>query len=294
MAGFASIDDLVSEITTAGKVQYLPFRRTIYTGATSAAGRWHECFQAAGTGGLGALTGVAGTGTAMTNATTGALPLAPATVTPDLRFLLSMMAVTPATTAVPAVLLLTDLLYFYPVCVLTGTPTTLNNAAAKPTRLGTGAGVMASAVVTTTGVGAASPLLTMTYTNSTPTGSRTGYLAATVNSTPLGSLFGGNRAGAILGGPFMDMDAGDSGVNQLDSYAITSGGTTGTVSFVLHRPIAYLPLAAANVAGERDFVFQLPSLPKIEDSACLAFMIGVGGSTTANQIISGSLTLAWG
>ena len=294
MPGFASIDDMVSEITTAGKFRYLPFTRTVYTGATSAAGRWHDCFQAAGTGGVGALTGSAGVGVALDSATTGALPLSPATVTSDLRFLLSMMAVTPGTTVVPAVLMLTDFLYKYPVCVVTGTPTTLNNGAGKPSRFGGGVGVMASGIVTTTAIGAASPLLTITYTNSTPTGSRTGVLAAMVASSPLGSCFGGVAVAATLGGPFMTMAAGDSGVSQLDSYVITSGPTTGTVSFVLHKPIAFMPLTAANVAGERDFIFQLPSFPKIEDSACLGFLIQIGGATVVNQVVVGNLALGWG
>lgn len=49
MAGFSGIDDYQTETTTNGKIARLNFNRTIDTGATSAAGRWHSLLT---TGGL--------------------------------------------------------------------------------------------------------------------------------------------------------------------------------------------------------------------------------------------------
>jgi hypothetical protein len=289
--GFSSNSDLTAEIT-AGKFYRLPFQRIINTGATSVAGRWHECFASVGTGGTGVLTGTAGVGAALSNATVGALPEVTNTTTPDTRHLLTIMGATAATTLVPSLMTLTDLLYIYPSCVLTGAATTLNNGVAKPTRAGTGVGVQVSAFVVGA-VGAATPLLTVTYTNSDGVGSRVGTLIASAASLPVGAALTGGTV-ASLGGPYMILQAGDKGVQSINSYAITSGGTTGTVTFVLNRPLTTVPLVAANLPGERDLLNQFPSLPQINDAACLAVMVQTGGALLANQIIYGELQVAWG
>jgi hypothetical protein len=91
----------------------------------------------------------------------------------------------------------------------------------------------------------------------------------------------------------MPLQAGDAGINQLDSYTIGSG-TTGTVAAILINPLALLPIVAANTAGERDFLFQMPSLPKIEDNACLGLFVLTGGALTTGLAIQGSLSMAWG
>lgn len=289
---FVSLDDLISEIA-AGKFQRLVATRLANTGATSVASRWHEAFTVAnGTGGIGVLSGSAGVGAAMNAATPGALPLSPVSVSPDTRHLLSMSAVTPTATLVPGSVRLVDLLYVYPSCVLTGTPTTLNNGAAKPARFNNGAGVQAMAAVVTTGVGAAQPVLTMTYKDQ-DNNDGTGYFAASANSQPIGSLLTGAAIAGVLGGPNMLLGAGDSGVRQLTSYAIASG-TTGLVSFVLYRDICEVPLVALNVAGERDFLSQMPSLPKIDDDACLAMLFQPGGAMVTNATVLATLQMAWG
>ena len=105
---FSGIDDIIGEMG-AGKFMRLNFTRTIDTGATSVAGRWHSCLTSGGTGGVMTLTGTAGTGIAFNQSTVGALPLNAAVAT-DTRHLLSMYGITPATTLVPASLLLTDII----------------------------------------------------------------------------------------------------------------------------------------------------------------------------------------
>ena len=287
---FSTLDDLISEIG-ASKFQRSTGFRTINTGATSVAGRWHECMGGTGSGGAMTLTGTAGVGVALSSATSGAFPQQTPNVSTDTKHLLTMSAVTPAATAVPGFLVLTDLLYMYPSCVLTGTPTTLNSGAARPTRFNNGVGVQCTGIVATA-VGAATPSLTLTYTDSGGTGSNTGNLTASANSLPVGSCFTGGTV-ATLGSLYMNLANGDSGVRLLDSYTIASG-TTGTITFMLHRPIATIPLVAANVAGERDFLFNMPSLPKIDDDACLGFFLLTGGALTANNQVQVDLGMAWG
>lgn len=293
MPGFSSYDDFINETTTNGKSDVVLWSRTVNTGATSVAGRWHEAFAAAGSGGVGVLSGTAGVGVALSASTAGALPIGAASVTPDLRYLASLMAYTSAATMAPGMLVLTDLMYLYPSCVVTGTPTTLNNTAPRPARLGTGAGVKISAAVVGA-LGAATPLLTTSYTNQAGTGGRAAVLQASAASLPVGTLLSPGTTAAVQGGPSANLAAGDSGVREINSYAITSGGTTGTVSFFLHRPIASLPLVAANTASLANFLNDLPPLSQINDDACLAFLVLTGGALVAGQTINGELKTVWG
>ena len=288
---FSSYSDLIAEIT-AGKAYRMPFQRIVVTGATSVAGRWHECFTGGGTGGVGVLTGTAGLGAALSNATAGSIPEPNNTVSPDTRHLTTMLASTAATTAVPGLLTLTDFLYIYPSCIVsTGAGSTISNAAGRPTRFGNGEGVQVSAFVVGV-LGAATPVITVSYTNSAGVSGRTGTLTAGANSLPVGAALSGGGV-AALGGPYMVLQAGDSGVRQIDSYT-TATGTTGTVCFVMHRPIATVPLVAANVPGERDFVNQFVSLPRIQDAACLTALLQAGGALTAANVVYGELQAAWG
>jgi len=280
---------------SAGRRQRLTANRIINTGATSAAGRWHETFAVAnGTGGIGVLTGTVGVGVAMNAGDLGALPLNPLTVPGYVRHLTSYSVRGAAATIFPGEARLLDLLYKYPSCVITtGAGSTLNNAAAKPTRFSTGDNVRAMCVVVGTAIGAASPVITVSYTNQAGTAGRTGYFAASANSQPIGSLITGAAIAAVLSGPEMIMQAGDTGIRSIDSYSVASG-TTGNICFILYRELGDVPLIAANTPAERDFLSGQPSLPIIDDDACLSQIVLVGGALVANSAIVMTLHTNWG
>jgi hypothetical protein len=203
-----------------------------------------------------------------------------------------MSAVTPGATVVPGIAKLIDILYIYPSCVIsTGAGTTINNGAAKPPRHNNGVGVKLGAIVVGA-LGAASPIITATYVDQDGNTGNTGFLAASANSLPVGSLLSG-AAVAVLSGPEMLTAAGDSGVRELTSYTVASG-TTGTITFFLYRDLADVPLIAANLAGERDYLTQIPSLPTIDDNACLAALVLAGGALTANNPLVLTLQFGWG
>lgn len=283
--GFSSVDDLVTEITTNGKYQSIRYQKTNSAGATSAAGRAHSMFTWTGIPAAGAYSGTAGVATQLTSTSTGALNLNGA-VSPDTRHLLSMSGYTPSTVITPATLILCDFLLYYPSCVVTGTPTTLNNTATLP-RYTDGAGVMCFIEVQTA-LGAASPALTLSYTDQAGNTGNSGLaLTSPANSAPVSTLFQNN------GGIFLPLAGTDTGIRKIDSYTLASG-TTGTVAFVLAKPLAEIPLMAANTATERDFLSQIPSLPEIEDGACLGFIAVIGAAMTVNQTIMGRVDYGWG
>jgi hypothetical protein len=92
----------------------------------------------------------------------------------------------------------------------------------------------------------------------------------------------------------MALAQGDVGVRQISSYAINTGLTTGVGAFVLHRPIASIPIGVANLPTERDFLAGIPTLPRIYDDACLGFFIQIGGAATVGQVVYGELAVGWG
>lgn len=289
---FSGFDDIITEAGN-GKKQRITGNRIINTGATTAAGRWHEAFAISnGMGGIGVLTGTAGVGVARDGTSPGALPINPVNVTPDTRHLMAGAAVVYTALAVPGVAKFIDILYIYPSCnVSTGAGTTISNAAGKPARFNNGKDVKLGAIVVGA-LGAASPILTCTYVDQDGNTGNTGFLACGSNSLPVGCLLTG-AAVAALGGPEMIMAAGDSGVRELTSYSVASG-TTGTVTFFLYRDLGDVPLLQATLMSERDFLSQIPSLPQVDDSACLTALVLSGGALTANNIISLTLQLQWG
>jgi len=108
-------------------------------------------------------------------------------------------------------------------------------------------------------------------------------------------LHSGNAAGKY--GPFLPRQAGDTGVARVNSFT-WSGGTaytgTGVVALVIARPLLDLHLPATGVWSERDLVNQLPSMPRVLDGACLAWMLFGTGATTANSPFTAAIDFAWG
>lgn len=284
--GFASIDDLVNEITTNGKFLKAPYQKISNNAGASAAGRWHDTLQWTGFPSAVTLTGTPGTAFTLSDATNGAWYHG-GNVSTDTKHLLSMLAMSPTATLVPATAILCDFLVVYPSLVVTGTPSTLTPTALP--RYTTGEGVQAIVSVVS-GLGAAQPALTFTYTDQGGTGSNVaGAITAPANSVPLSTLFQDNA----VGGPFMRLAAGDRGVRSVQSYTLASG-TTGAVSLILVKPLATIPILAINTASERDYLYQLPSLPKIEDGACLGFIVQAGGAMAASSIFLATADLGWG
>lgn len=290
---FNGVDSIIQS-RTSGKTRRNPFNKTVVTGATSAAGRWHEMLSGGGTGGSMVLTGTAGAGVACNAATVGAIPIGPNVAT-DLQHIIGAMAITGGTTLAPGVILLTDIIHMYRSCALTGTPSTMS---AHPTWTGTGDtrmtnanGVQASLIVTTAGT-AGNGAVTPTYVNQAGTAGRVSPQAMQAPSAtvPAGCLYGQTNTPVTVGGPYMPLVNTDIGVQQITSYAIGTGLTSGVGAFVLHRPIAEIPLAGANVPNMLEWLLG----DRIYDDACLGMFIQIGNAATTGQQVSGSIVTAWG
>jgi hypothetical protein len=116
-------------------------------------------------------------------------------------------------------------------------------------------------------------------------------------ATPVAALVPHSGNAASRFAPFLPLLAGDTGISDIEAFTL-SGGTayTGTGVLILHlvRPLFTLPLPANGIMTERDFVNQLPSLPRIIDGAHLLFMLFQTGATTNTSPIYITMDYAWG
>lgn len=116
----------------------------------------------------------------------------------------------------------------------------------------------------TSGFSAAANVKTFTYTNMVGTGSQ-----VTPSFTTIASAVVGRSANANL---WQSLATGDTGIRSIQTQTHSSGTATGQLNYVLVRPLGYIPLTAVATWVERDFVVEIPNLPKLFDSSCIFFI----------------------
>lgn len=295
MAGFTGQDDLINQVSTNGKFYRADWQKSTFATTAHTAGMWYSLFRG---GGNPPADAILGTGTnlafqALTDATTNATGIQHGGYVGGFKVLLNAAAQTAAATTAPCVLMLVDLLGFYPVTSVTTTGAqTLNNTVTLPRYTG-GAGVQAF-ITPSTVMGAATPSISIGYTNSASTVGRAtpatlpiGNTAAAVTSV----VYSGTGAGKF--GPFMPLQAGDAGIKSVQSINLSASYVSGVLNLVLCKPLLTLPITTLGVTAERDLVNQFASMPKVYDGACLAWLMLAGAATPVASPISGHLEFGW-
>lgn len=147
-----------------------------------------------------------------------------------------------------------------------------------------------------TALGAATPNMTLGYIN---TQGSTGRSTPTV--LPIGKTAASNShiiyTGATGAGKYnyqVPLMGGDAGISQLSSVQNSVSYVSGEYSVALIREIARFPLSTIGLAAERNFLFEMPSLPRIYDGAALYFLLGSGAATPTNTNYNGHLDIVWG
>lgn len=148
-----------------------------------------------------------------------------------------------------------------------------------------------------TPLGAGTPNLSFpSYTNSAQSTGRATPTVLPVGKTAAANgliLYSGTGAGKY--GPFMPLQAGDSGIAKVDNVQLSSTYTSGEFSVGLCKPLITMPMTTIGVASEREFLSQIPGgLPRIYDGAALYWMIYHGAATPVNSAFFGHLDFAWG
>ena len=272
MPGFSSYDDMITEITTNGKVFSYQYLKAFV--AAQAAGQWMTGWTAVGAPGAGAAPATT-PGTAYGN-TAGGITLADTTT--DLKALLTFGA---CATQNSTVMLYDRLVGVSGISIAsTGAKTISSTALTRYT--GTASvGVQAWLEVTTATTTTAAVVNLNSYTNEGGTAARSG-----------GSYTFPNAAMPAGFACQLPMQAGDMGLRSVEvGLNVGTATTAGVVNVVLIRPLTYLPLIA-NQWNERDLVLQLAAMPRVFDQATLGLML-LASNTTATTVW-GSLNIAWG
>lgn len=303
MAGYSSQDDFTSSTTVDGKFWRADWNKNALPTTVQTAGAWYDL--SCGAGNPGSDTAY-GTGTnkafqslADTSTTSPGIPHG-GDVSAETKHIINASAFSAAATSMPAVFMLVDRLGFYPITTVTTTgDQALDNTVVFPTgRHTNGAGLRAYVVCSsgsaTTAMGAATPNIRMTYTNSAGTA---GQLTPTVlpagtSAAPKGNIvYSGTGAGKY--GPFMPLAAADAGIRSVQQFNLSASYLSGILNLVICRPLLTLPMTTIGVAAERDLFNQVPSLPRVYDGANLAWLMYAGAATPVNSAYYGHLDFGW-
>jgi hypothetical protein len=145
-------------------------------------------------------------------------------------------------------------------------------------------------------MGAATPNLSLGYTNSEQTASR-----ATPAVLPVGKTAASNchilYTGATGVGKYnyaTPRQGADAGIAQVDNITNSTSYVSGIYTVALYKEITRFPVTTLGVSSERNLRYELPSMPRIYDGAALYPIVGSGTTTPANSTISGHLDLVWG
>jgi hypothetical protein len=198
---------------------------------------------------------------------------------------------TAAATTAPFSLMLVDLLGFYTITSVTvDTAQTLDNTVTLP-RFTNGKGVQAF-ITPSTVMGAATPNITLGYTNSAGTAAKAtpAVLPAGLTQAPVGSIIhSGTGAGKY--GPFIPLAQGDDGIRSVDSLTLSATYVSGVLNLVLCKPILTISATTLGVKVREEYADG--ARPEIADGACLSVLMLAGVNTPANSTVFGELELAW-
>jgi len=281
-------DRLLSEIYNE-RSELITWSKTL---ASITAGRAYHLFQFAGSVTAGAYTGSALAATAITGGssptlTTGVVNLKDPSS--GYKGFLTSAQVWSHTANENGTLIICDLLATYQGFngnTLAAQPTTGSASGSTIiTRYTDGYGVMLMGDIQTT-LGATPANVTVTYTNSSGTGSKVTTASAVTTSGTAGTILNSTGTGA----PFLPLASGDVGVRSVQSVSLSAAtGSASTFAICLVKPLAIIPASiltsTTHISGVMNGVDQLTS-KVIKTGAALTF-IWLPANSTSN-ILYGS------
>lgn len=208
-----------------------------------------------------------------------------------IKHLTTVGANTTAPTGVPGTLTLVDLQGYWPG--ITNNSTAAQTLVGTPTLRYTDGKGLRLYMVQTGAAGAVAPNLTLSYTNQAGTAGRTLAATTTHTASAIAGHIPHSGTAANNYGPFLPLGGGDSGVRNVATVTL-SAATTGTLALCLAKPLAQITLGAVSLYHEKDLVNQIPSMPRIQDGACLAWVYTAGATTAASTTFMGHIEAVWG
>jgi len=299
---YTSLDDMVAELA-AGK----QYRADFFKGSGAAAHVAGNAYDLSLIAGVPPANTYAGTAlnSVAPNEATGWGIYHGGNVTPDTKTLLNAVAVAVGATSAPGILILVDVALYYPGIDLKSTTLQTMVQAAALSRYTDGKGLRPFIVTTVQsgGTPASTPVMSVfNYrdqddNDAALTGVGTINFTAGAAGIPPVSKIVHCAPAANHPGPFLPLNAGDTGIKRVNTFQLSTaytGSTTTTGCIVLAKVIASIPLVGIGVPSERSFFSPSPILPVIPDGACLSFLYFPGAATAANSVFMGNLDLGWG
>ena len=280
-----SVNDIVKNVSDDSKSYIAYFSK--YIVATPSAGYWYDFSMRTGDPVANPYTGTTPQATQLDNSSTGALWHG-GNVSPATKHIISV-----SLNCVSGwnVFLFCDYLLYYPYINLnTTTQQNLSNPVGLP-RYTDGKGVRIFCV-TTTAAGVTSANLTISYTNQDGiSGRQLPINISLAGSSPVEHIpYSTTGSGRI--GPFLPLAQGDSGVRSVQWVKLSKAMGAGRMALVLCKPLFQVFFPQGYTLTEREFVKELPALPRVYDGAYLSFLVFATG-ITYRTMITGLITFAW-
>lgn len=286
MPGFGNLRDLV-DAENSGNGRFASWRKS--PTQTTSAGIWFDLSMSPGNPVPNYYIGVPGVFTPLKRSTDAGLDHG-GTVSPKRKMLRQFTALTLTAAATPLPMILCDYLGHYPFLDESVTDEQFLDNTASLTRWTDGAGVQLMAVVVAGQTGGQT--FSVKYTNSAGVSGRVtpNHLMTTqaVNGTILSS------AGAAVNsrGPFMCLQAGDTGVRSVQSITFNGIGDIGLMALVLVKPLASFSIRGIDAPCEADYLEDSPQMPIIADDAYINTICLPSGNL-AGAAIHGLIETAW-
>lgn len=212
-----------------------------------------------------------------------------ANVSPSEKYLRIVTALTATATALPLTLTFCDYLLYYP-SIDDGTtdPQVLDNTVTLP-RYADGAGVQVLGVSVAGRTGGQS--FSFSYTNSAGVSGRTSQTVVQNASAAIGTAIGSAQATNNSTGPFIGLQAGDSGVRSIESVTM-NGADVGLFALILVKPLVTFCLKEITAPYEFDALLQQQVMPQVYDDAFISAVCLPQGTLAATGLI-GDLEVIW-
>ena len=285
MSGFRNARDM-ADAQDAGQYTYASFRKV--PTQTTGAGVWFDLSMSPGNPAPNYFIGSPNVFVPMAQSTDGGLRHGGNVGTK--KHLRKLMALSTVTTPISGRLL--DYLGFYGFVDESVTDEQFMDNTVGLTRYANGKGVMLMPVVVAGHTGGQP--FTVKYVNQDGVPDRITQTAVMGTQVTNGTILHSQQAGTayVNNGPFLTLQAGDTGVRSVQSVTIGGVGDVGLFALVLVKPLATFSLFGNDSATEVDYLVDTPTIPEIQNDAYLNLIVMPNGQIAGSTLL-GTIETTW-
>ena len=285
MSGFLNARD-VADAQDAGRYTYSSFRKM--PTQTTGAGIWFDLSMSPGNPAPNYFIGSPNVFVPLAQSTDGGLRHGGNVGTK--KHLRKLMALSTVTTPISGNLL--DYLGFYGFVDESVTDEQFMDNTVGLTRYANGKGVMLMPVVVAGHTGGQP--FTVKYVNQDGVPDRITQTAVMGTQVTNGTILHSQQAGTayVNNGPFLTLQAGDTGVRSVQSVTIGGVGDVGLFALVLVKPLATFSLFGNDSATEVDYLVDTPTIPEIQNDAYLNLIVMPNGQIAGSTLL-GTIETTW-